>query len=157
MVSEDMRRVKHKGTGKGGLEENQWHMALCSVSTQRTFSVRILHNQRTSNIMIGVVQIDQLFMMGGFHQAHWCINMNYQLTKCSDHEMDEEFKGKTIAEGSAVSVEIDDKRRSLNFKVNGEEAYGNVKTGLAPDKFSRLVASVYLFWKDDEVEIVDAV
>ena len=150
-----MRRIKHKGTGKEGNDANQLHLALCSISTQRTFSVRILHNPNGSNIMIGVVQLNHLFEMGGFHGAHWYITQSYELKKCTDYEMDEELKGKTITEGAVVSVEIDDKRRSLNFKVNGEEAYGNVKTGLAPDKFSRLVGAVIVFWKDDEMEIVD--
>ena len=151
-----MRRIKHKGTGKEGTDANQLHLALCSISTQRTFSVRILHNPRRSNIMVGVVHLANLFQYGGFQNGHWHINQNYQLQKCLDHELDEEFNGKTIPEGAVVSVEIDDKRRSLNFKVNGEEAYGNVKTGLDPAKFARLVGAVYVFWKDDEVEIIDS-
>ena len=147
-----MRRIKHKGSGKEG---NTFHLALCSVSTQRTFSVRILRNSFNCHIEIGLVQLDQLFQMGGFHGAHWYITQDYKLYKCSDNQKDEELNGKTITEGAVVSVEIDDKRRSLNFKVNGEEAYGNVKTGLTPDKFSRLVGAVLMLWKDDEVEIVD--
>ena len=151
-----MRRIKHMGTGKGGSDENELNLALCSVSSQRKFSVRILRNPYRSNIWIGVVQLDQLFQMGGFHGGHWYIKHDYELKKCNDNEMDEEYKGKTIPEGAVVSVDIDDKRRALTFIVNGQEIYNKVKTGLTPQKFSRLVGAVVIFWKDDEIEIMDS-
>ena len=78
-ISEDMRLLKHMGTGKEGTDANLWNLALCSISTQRTFSVRVLHNPRRSNIMIGVVHLTNLFQIGGFQMA-------YQY-KLSTHEM----------------------------------------------------------------------
>ena len=104
-ISEDMRRrIKYKGTGKEGTDANQLHLALCSISTQRTVSVRILHNPGRSNIMIGIVHLANLFQIGGFQNGHWHINQNYQLTKCLDHELDEEFNGKIIPEGAPLCL-----------------------------------------------------
>ena len=156
-LSKDLRHVKHKGAEPGSTdtEERDWGAALCSLSTQRTFTVRILRNPSNSNLEVGMFHLDGLYHVTGFKTLAWTLNMDYQLDKAWDHEKDEEYKGKRILEGSVVSVHIEDKRRMLTFKVNGEEVYSNVKTSLPPEKFSRLVAGVVMFFKDDEVEIID--
>ena len=116
-----MRRIKHIGIGKGSSDENELNLSLCSVTSQRKFSVQILRNPHKSNVWVGVVQLDRLFQMGGFHGAHWYIKNDYLLRKCNVSEMDEEYKGKTIPEGAVVFVDIDDTRRALTFIVNGQE------------------------------------
>lgn len=153
--SDDLRRIKHKGTGKEGSDADEWNLALCSVSTQRSFRVRILRNKYSGNLWIGMVQLDHMYQMGGFHGGHWYLSMDYSLKKCSDYELDEEYKGKQIPEGAVITIDIDDKRRALSFKVNEDEIYSNIKTNLVPEKFARLVGAVNLYWKDDEIEILD--
>lgn len=53
----------------------------------------------------------------------------------SDREMmNDDCKAKKILEGSMVLVDIDVNKRTLTFKVNGEEVYTHVKTSLTPEK-----------------------
>ena len=153
-VSEDMRHIKKKGTGLGGTNENEWNIALCSMSTQRSFAVRILHND--NDIEVGMFWLDGPFHNSGYRSFSWTLRQDYKLERAGDSEMEDEFKGKKIPEGAVVSVHIDDKRRTLTFKVNGEEVYNNVKTSLTPEKFSRLVGGIIMFRKDGEVEIIDS-
>lgn len=139
-LSEDLRRIKHKGTGLGGTDENELNMALCSVSTQRTFSVRILRSPQHSSIEIGMVQLDSSLHISGYKAGSWTLALDYQLGKCRDHEMDNEFKGKKILEGAVVTVQIDDKRRTLTFKVMAKRFTATTKQVSLQRNFRDLLA-----------------
>ena len=132
---------------------------LCAVPSDR-FEVRICRNPQHNSLYTGFAAPDApLDDWSAFD------TQSFQITTGGSQLFERGIGGPVgksdIRENAVVSVAKDFVHRALVFCVDGNELfdengkpYGRRETGLRAEQFAALVGAVALWWKDDEVEIV---
>lgn len=125
------------------------------------FKVKVICNPKHYKLCIGFTDCESsLLCWIDFEKKSWLISTGEQRLVVSGKYREKGILD--IPENAVVIVSKDYSERDLVFKVEGKDIndkhgkpYGRIKTGLNEKRFKSLVGAVEMFWKNDEIEIVN--